>query len=108
MQKQGPTRTSPDRFDDDDIERLEEAVASGLGSDVAWEIRGDQAVLRAGRTSLGLRLEVVPQAAGRVAVRLEGDLATPELEALLRSLPLPPAPAAASADRRADVVGCRA
>lgn len=108
MQTQGP----PDRFADrfKDIERLEEAVASGLGSDVAWEIRGEQAVLRAGRTSLGLRLEVVPQAAGRVAVRLEGDLATPELEALLRSLPLSRLPVATStsADRRADVVGCSA
>ncbi|MCO5171293.1 MAG: hypothetical protein M9894_33750 [Planctomycetes bacterium] len=97
-----------DRFDG--IERLEEAVAAGLGSEAVWEIRGEHAVLRAGQAALGLRLEVVPQGAGRVAIRLEGDLATPELEALLRSLPvaadLPVSPTSA-ADRRPDVLGCR-
>lgn len=96
-----------DRFHE--IERLEEAVA-GLGAEVSWEIRGEHAVLRTGQGALGLRLEVVPCEAGRVAIRLEGDLATPELEALLRSLPSPGVASTAapsSTDGGADVLGCR-
>lgn len=95
-----------DRFHE--IERLEQAVA-GLGADVSWEIRGEHAVLRAGQSPLGLTLELVPCGAGRVAVRLEGDLATPDLEALLRSLPVATAAAgaASSTDGGADVLGCR-
>lgn len=99
----GATR---DRFHE--IERLEEAVA-GLGADVSWEIRGEHAVLRTGQSALGLRIELVPCDDGRVAVRLEGDLATPELEALLRSLPLGAAPVGSSSTHGgADVLGCRA
>lgn len=99
----GATR---DRFQE--IERLEEAVA-GLGADVSWEIRGEHAVLRSRQSALGLRLEVVPCEDGRVAIRLEGDLATPELEALLRSLPVRGAPVGAGASTHggADVLGCR-
>ncbi len=96
-----------DRFHE--IERLEEAVA-GLGADVSWEIRGEHAVLRAGRSALGLQIELVPCEAGRVSVRLQGDLATPDLEALLRSLPVPAGSSSSSpsADGGADVLGCRA
>lgn len=101
-----------DRFHE--IERLEQAVVAGLGTDVTWEIRGEQAVLRAGQGVLGLRLELVPCEAGRVSLRLEGDMATPELEALLRSLPLgtaralEPIDAERSADGGAGVFRCRA
>jgi hypothetical protein len=85
-----------DRFEG--VERLEAAV-SALGPDVSWEIRGDEAVLRVGG-AWGLRLEVMPRGDGRVAIRLEGDLTTGELEALLRRLP-----AQLSADGGAGVLG---
>lgn len=86
-----------DRFEG--VERLEAAVLAELGPDVTWEIRGDDAVLRV-HGAWGLRLEVVPRDDGRVTIRLEGDLAAAELEALLRRLP-----AQLSADGGADVLG---
>lgn len=89
-----------DRFEG--IERLEAAVSAELGPDVAWEIRGDEAVLRV-NGAWGLSLEVMPRGPGRVAVRLEGELTTAELEALLRRLP-----AQLSANGGADVLRCRA
>lgn len=89
-----------DRFEG--VERLEAAVTAELGPDVSWEIRGDEAVLTV-RGAWGLRLEVVPREAGRVTIRLQGDLATAELEALLRRLP-----AQRSADGGGDVLRCHA
>jgi hypothetical protein len=97
-------RIGRDKFEG--IDRLEATVSAELGPDVSWEIRGDEAVLR-GSGAWGLRLEVIPREAGRVAIRLEGDLTPAELAALLRRLPVSTASSASSADGGADVVGRR-
>ena len=99
--RNGPAmRFVRDRFEA--IERLEAAVSAELGPDVSWELRGHEAVLRV-NGAWGLRLEVTPREAGRVTIRLEGDLTTAELEALLRRLP-----GQLSTDGGADVLGCHA